>query len=122
MDKDVLIFIKIVIVILVITAILIYFITRLQGNKYIIYADKTCLKKVNKKTLVWKDLNRILYQNKYVAGKGLQEMNYGIVFYFKNGKATINRKSNIYEEVYRFSQGLQVPKSSIITKGLMVVK
>jgi ABC-type uncharacterized transport system permease subunit len=99
-----------------------YFMTTKRGKMYIVYADNNLLKTFDKTTYQWTNLQSIKLQNKFVAGQGTAEMNFAIVFYFANGAATIDRKSNIYGDVYKFSEKLQVPKSKVVTKGLIYLK
>lgn len=122
MDSDTVTFIGIILVTLAIVAVIVYFIANKRSKKYIIYADNQLVRTYSQMVHEWKDLKRIQYINKYIAGRGAEEMNVAIDFHFMNGTASIDRKSNIYEQTFLFSKSLNVPKNSHVTKGLIVVK
>ncbi len=119
MDKDVRQFMIIVAVTIAITTIIVYLISRARATYYIIYADAQSIKTSNGKVYYWRDLKNIHYMNKYIMGKGIETANYGLLFRFANGKAEINRLSNIYKQVFHFAETLKTPRTSVITKGLI---
>ncbi len=119
MDNDMVVLIKIVGVCLLVIALVGYLFSTARNRRYIVYADNKEIKTNKGNVFYWSDLKYIRYINKYVMGKGTQNANSGLLFCFKNGKAAIDRRSNIYAEVYNFAEKLPVTKKTVITKGLL---
>ncbi len=99
----------------------VYFVGKKRSHQYIVYADNYGITTSKKSHYSWSDLQRVHYINKLVLGKGTMEKNYALVFDFSEGKATIDINSNIYQEVYHFTQKLNCPRTTVITKGLLKI-
>jgi hypothetical protein len=119
MDADMLVFAKIVAVCVLIVGIVSYIFSRQRGNRYLVYADNFIVKTKDGHEYKWADVKYIRYINKYVIGKGTTTANYALLFCFKKGKVLIDRRSNIYHQVFRFAEQLQVTKKTVTTKGLL---
>jgi hypothetical protein len=119
MDKDMISFAVIVVVAILVVLVVGYFFSRTRSNRYINYVDEAGVKTGDGESYQWNKLKKIHYINKYVMGKGLMERNYGIVFYFEKGKATIDLRSNIYHHLFAIAQKAKVPATSVVTKGLL---
>jgi lipopolysaccharide export LptBFGC system permease protein LptF len=119
MDQDMKTFLIIVLVAIAIVVVFAYLVTKARDKKYIIFANNTQLKTKDGSTYNMDDITNINYINNYIIGKGTESGNIALHFYFSNGKAVIDRRSNIYEAVYNFVEKLDVPKKVIVTKGLI---
>jgi hypothetical protein len=119
MESDTQIFIWIVVVTVAIVVLFAAVVAHFRNKKYILFANNTTIKTRDGQTYNMADLQKIKFLNKYIIGKGTQTATVALHFYFSSGKAVIDRRSNIFEEVIHHVATLNVHKETVITKGLL---